>query len=141
MSTPKELLPPEPSPAGVEPPVGLTLRFYLVEKLLPGQLQLLEPVGERALIEALGRYQFAVEAVPNVVPPLDRREGAVDRNEQLKARGIMLSPEQSALFTDETLTTVSHETTSKVKSNWKPQAAAIIIATIALLTQVLEVIR
>lgn len=121
--------------------VRIELFLQLVPKQARGELQLVSKANEGTLRELLTRYDLSVHALPHVEVPVDRFEGSVDIDPKQAAERIMFAPERQLLFSEPKTVTTPDTHTAPPLTNRRQQAAAILIATIALLTSLLQLLR
>jgi hypothetical protein len=99
------------------------------------------PSLESALDTLFSGYRLTVTATPSVDPVLDRVEGPVNVEAESPATLIPLSREQKQLVHNESLLASTDLAPVPVTNNRRQQAAAILIAIIALLTSLLQFLR
>lgn len=133
--------PGDPTPGSVASEAVIQLEFELVPKVRAGVLKDVVPGGARALERALENYDLVVRATNAVGADLDRVEAPVDLPRQFPSAAIPLSREQQAILRNEELNVQDAPLPTIPTTNRRQQAAAILIAIIALLTSLVQLLR
>ena len=116
--------------------------FLKVEpKFLPGQLELIGQANERTIRQLLAGYDLSVVALPDVVGPVDRLEGTVDLNPDQAAERIMQPIKRELIEPAALVARDDWHVVTPTSNKWRQQAAAILIAIIALLTALVPLVK
>lgn len=117
------------------------LYLELVPKTGNGVLKDVAPGSARALQRALDAYVVTVRAAVPVDGQLDRVEAPVYAQDQNPRAAIPLVGEQAVHFTNEEMWIQDAVPPVGKTFSWRQQAAAIIIAIVALLTSILQLLK